>query len=280
MASVQMSQTLRDQITDNYRVQLEKAFRKSHNVQPAIDSILIGITAKDPDFAALCALQEDHHDKLAKVKATYSGSSSYGSSRISENIVQTSIELGIVCNPSRPANDHMSMLNDWNEPYLDTSYLSTSGKAEQKQGSDNYVEGDIGVHITDIDPFYQPVQTRVEYERGWYSNRQYAPHASSAWLITDPELCEMLSPIGLIETQVATNLQKFVDFIDKVTTLKRFIDEWPGGKELVPSEYMERMLTKKTVSSPANRLTPEQIIPDELKEQMNEVILTNKLLGD
>lgn len=277
MASVQMSQTLRDQITDNYRVQLEKAFRKSHNVQPAIDSILIGITAKDPDFAALCALQEDHHDKLAKVKATYRGSSSYGSSRISENIVQTSIELGIVCNPSRPANDHMSMLDDWNEPYLDTGY---GDEPKQKPGSDNYVEGDIGVHITDIDPFYQPVQTRVDYEKGWYSNRQYAPHASSAWLITDPELCEMLSPIGLIETQVATNLQKFVDFIDKVTTLKRFIDEWPGGKELVPSEYMERMLTKKAPSSPANRLTPEQIIPDELKEQMNEVILTNKLLGD
>ena len=277
MASVQMSQTLRDQITDNYRVQLEKAFRKSHNVQPAIDSIVHEITGKDSDFATLCKLQEDHHDTFAKVKATYRGSSSYGSSRICENIVQTSIELGIVCNPNRPAADHMSMLDNWNEPYLDTSYGT---EPEQKQGSDNYVEGDVAVHITDLDPFYQPVQTRVDYEKGWYSNKQYAPHASSAWLITDPELCEMLSPIGLIETQVATNLQKFVGFIDKVTTLKRFIDEWPGGKELVPSEYMERMLTKKTVSSPANRLTPEQIIPDELKEQMNEVILTNKLLGD
>lgn len=279
MASVQMSQTLRDQITDNYRVQLEKAFRKAHNVQPAIDSIVHEITRKDSDFATLCKLQEDYHDMLAKVKATYKdySKSSYGSSRICDNITETSVELGIVCNPNRPAADHMSMLDDWNEPYVDNSYGQEN---TERPGSTNYVEGDVAVALKDLTPFYQPVQTRVEYEKGWYQNRQYAPHASSAWLITDPELCEMLSPIGFIEAQVATNLEKFVGFIDKVTTLKRFIDEWPGGKELVPSEYMERMLTKKTPSSPANRLTPEQIIPDELKEQMNEVILTNKLLGD
>ena len=124
MASVQMSQTLRDQITDNYRVQLEKAFRKAHNVQPAIDSIVHEITRKDSDFATLCKLQEDYHDMLAKVKATYKdySKSSYGSSRICDNITETSVELGIVCNPNRPAADHMCMLDDWNEPYVDNSY--------------------------------------------------------------------------------------------------------------------------------------------------------------
>jgi len=277
MASVQMSQTLRDQITDNYRVQLEKAFRKAHNVQPAIDSIVHEITGKDSDFATLCKLQENYHDMLAKVKSMYVSKSSYGSNRMCDNIIETSVELGIVCNPNRPAADHMCMLDDWNEPYIDNSYGQEN---TERPGSTNYVEGDVAVALKDLTPFYQPVQTRVEYEKGWYQNRQYAPHASKAWLITDPELCEMLSPIGFIEAQVATNLEKFVGFIDKVTTLKRFIDEWPGGKELVPSEYMERMLTKKTPSTSAKRITPEQIIPDELKEQMNEVILTNKLLGD
>lgn len=277
MASVQMSQTLRDQITDNYRVQLEKAFRKAHNVQPAIDSIVHEITGKDSEFATLCKLQEDYHDMLSKVKSTYATKSGYGSSRMCDNIIETSVELGIVCNPNRPITDHMSMLDDWNQPYTDTSY---GDKGKERPASTNYVEGDVAVALKDLAPFYQPVQTRVEYEKGWYQNRQYAPHASKAWLITDPELCEMLSPIGYIEAQVATNLEKFVGFIDKVTTLKRFIDEWPGGKELVPSEYIERMLTKKAPSTSANRITPEQIIPDELKEQMNEVILTNKLLGD
>lgn len=277
MASVQMSQTLREQITDNYRMQLEKAFRKSHNVQPAIDAIIHGITDNDPEFAKLCKLQEDYHDVIDKVRLATNSQTRYGSSRVCEHIVETSVSLGIICNPNRAASDHMSMLFDWNEPYLDVSYGETG---KQRSGSDNYMEGDIAVELKDLDQFYQPTQTKVEYEKGWYQNKQYAPHADRAWLITDPELCEMLSPIGLIEAQVATNLEKFVEFIDKITTLKRFIDEWPGGKELVPSEYIERMLAKKTPSSPANRMTPEQIIPDELKEQMNEVILTNKLLGD
>lgn len=277
MASVQMSQTLRDQITDNYRVQLEKAFRKSHNVQPAIDAIVHAITDNNPEFAKLCSLQDEYYDVISKVRSHTNSQTRYGSSRVCENIVETSISMGLICNSNRPASDHMSLLYDWNEPYLDTGY---GDEPKQKPGSDNYVEFDVGVELKDLDPFYQPTQTQVEYEKGWYQNKQYAPHASKAWLITDPKLCEMLSPIGLIEAQVATSLEKFVEFIDKITTLKRFIDEWPGGKELVPSEYMERMLTKKTPSSSAKRMTPEQIIPDELKEQMNEVILTNKLLGD
>ena len=277
MASVQMSQTLRDQITDNYRVQLEKAFRKSHNVQPAIDSIVHEARHTSLEFTKLCSLQDEYHDLINKVRSGINSQTRYGTSRVCENIVETSVSLGLICNPNRAASDHMSMLYDWNEPYLDTGY---GDEPKQKPGSDNYVEGDVAVELKDIEPFYQPIQTKVEYEKGWYQNRQYAPHADKAWLITDPELCEMLSPIGLIEAQVATNLEKFVEFIDKITTLKRFIDEWPGGKELVPSEYMERMLAKKTSSSPAKRMTPEQIIPDELKEQMNEVILTNKLLGD
>ena len=40
MASVQLSQRLREDIKDNFKVQLEKAYRKSFNVQPSIDAIL------------------------------------------------------------------------------------------------------------------------------------------------------------------------------------------------------------------------------------------------
>ena len=39
-------------------------------------------------------------------------------------------------------------------------------------------------------------------------------------------------------------------------------------------------MTKKVVRKAPEKNTPEKIIPDVLKEQMNEVILTNKLLGD
>jgi hypothetical protein len=39
-------------------------------------------------------------------------------------------------------------------------------------------------------------------------------------------------------------------------------------------------MTKKVVRKKSDKNTPENIIPNVLKEQMNEVILTNKLLGD
>ena len=40
MASVQMSNQLRDAISRNYKKQLHAAYRQSHNVQPAVDKIV------------------------------------------------------------------------------------------------------------------------------------------------------------------------------------------------------------------------------------------------
>lgn len=274
MASVQMSQTLRDQITENYKKQLYSAYRKSHDVQPAIDTIVRGITDNDPEFAALCKLQEDYADTIGMVRARYKGESYYGSDKVSEQLVTASTELGLICNPNRPAHENGTYITGWY-----TAYKDEYQEDKMNDPSDNWVEGDIPVAITELHPYYTPTKLNIEYHRGWQQKR-YAPHVDgSALIISDPELCAQLSPIGEIEIKVGDDVQTFKEYISKITTLKRFIDEWPGGKSLVPEEYMQRMLAKK-VPTKANRMTPDQIIPDELKEQMNEVILTNKLLGD
>lgn len=277
MASVQMSQTLRDQITENYKQQLYSAYRQAHNVQSAIDTIVNRITDNDPQFSVLCQLQEAHAETLDAVRNRYAtnGYSYNHSTKISEHIVKTSTQLGLICNPKRPASEDGTYIHSWHEEYKDM--YSSEGK--MKPPSDNYVEGDIPVKLTDLQPFYAPTEFSVTYHRGW-GETQYAPHVGNmAIVVTDPELCAQLSPIGEIEIKVNKDVQTFKEYIDKITTLKRFIDEWPGGKDLVPDEYMQRMLVKKKPAQ-ANRMTPDQIIPDELKEQMNEVILTNKLLGD
>ena len=92
-------------------------------------------------------------------------------------------------------------------------------------------------------------------------------------------MCNSLSPIGEIESKLNTEVDKFEKSISSITTLKRFLDEWPAGKSLIPSEYIDRM-NKKTVRRKSTATTVEQLIPDELKEEMNEVILTNKLMGE
>ena len=71
MASVQMSQTLRDQITDNYKQQLYNAYRKHHNVQPAIDAILQGIVDNDTEFGILCKINGELEPVLKSLKEKY-----------------------------------------------------------------------------------------------------------------------------------------------------------------------------------------------------------------
>jgi len=275
MASVQMSQTLRDQITENYKKQLYSAYRDSHNVQPAIDVILHQIMDNDSDFKVLCQLQEDYINLLGKVRKKYNSQSYYGTDKIADKIVSTSTTLGFICNSARPISEHGTYVRDWHMSYKDTY----SSDARTVPASDNWLDGDVPVQLTDLEPYYAPTKLGIEYHRGWQKKR-YAPHVDgSALIISDPELCAQLSPIGEIELKVGKDVTTFEEYISKITTLKRFIDEWPGGKGLVPDEYMQRMLTKKTPSQ-ANRMTPDQIIPDELKEQMNEVLLTNKLMGD
>lgn len=274
MASVQMSQTLRDQITENYQKQLYAAYRKSHNVQPAIDTIVQGITDNDPEFAALCKLQEDYKDTLGMIRARYNGQSYYGNDKTTDHIVNTSTTLGLICNSDRPIAENGTYITKWH-----TEYRDDYQQDKMHEPSDNWLEGDVPVQLTELHPYYAPTKLNIEYHRGWQQKR-YAPHVDgTAIIVSDPELCKQLSPIGEIEVKVNTDVETFKEYISKITTLKRFIDEWPGGKGLVPEEYMQRMLTKKKPSQ-ANRMTPDQIIPTELKEQMNEVILTNKLLGD
>jgi hypothetical protein len=276
MASVQMSQTLRDQITENYKQQLYSAYRKSHNVQGAIDTIVNRITDNDPQFSALCQLQEAHAETLDAVRNRYvtNGYSYHHNNKVSEHIVKTSTELGLICNPNRPTSEDGTYIHSWH-----TEYKDEYSEGKICPASDNFVEGDIPVKLTDLQPFYAPTELTIRYHRGW-GEKQYAPNVGNmAIIVTDPDLCSQLSPIGEIEIKVNTDVETFKEYIDKITTLKRFIDEWPGGKDLVPDEYMQRMLTKKKPAQ-ANRMTPDQIIPNELKEQMNEVILTNKLLGD
>ena len=274
MASVQMSQTLRDQITDNYKQQLYNAYRVSHNVQPAIDAILQGIIDNDSEFATLCKINEELEPVLKNLKEKYKSFHQYYSSDpMVDELIKTSTELGLVCNPNRKEKN-LSFITNWH-----ASYQDEYNEGQQKEPSSNYVEGDVPVKIENLDPFYTPVKIQINYERGW-QHKQFAPHTDgSALLVTDPELCKQLSPIGEIELKVGNDVETFKDYISKITTLKRFIDEWPGGKDLVPEEYLQRMLAKKKPTQ-ANRMTPDQIIPDELKEQMNEVILTNKLLGE
>ena len=107
----------------------------------------------------------------------------------------------------------------------------------------------------------------------------YGPNSHSCLVVTDPELCKVFSPIGEFETSVTATLETFKNWLETVTTLKKFLDEISGGIDLVPQEYKDR-LNKKPVKRTVSTPLPTNAMPDSLKKQLNEVILENKLLGD
>ena len=281
MASVQMSQRLRDDIADAYEKQLHLAYRKEHNVQPAVDYVMSAI--QDDEFSTLMATAKQYENLSQKLDQKYGDpnrrgyyNSTLGFS-VEKNLIKQVDSIAVICNPNRPKEDNMTILYDWSTAYQETR--GAGNKPEKYPPSDNWVEGDVPVRIEKLQYFMSPVVTNLELNRGWGQEKFYAPHADCAYIITEPTICEQLMPIGQIEDQAAKDLQTFKNYVAKITTLKKFLDEWPGGKDLVPEEDIQRM-TKRVVRKAPEKNTPEKIIPDVLKEQMNEVILTNKLLGD
>jgi len=280
MASVPMSQRLRDDIADAYEKQLHLAYRKEHNVQPAVDYIMSNI--QDDDFDTLIATAEQYEILSHKLEQKYGDPNRRGyynntlGFSVEKNLISKVDSIAVICNPNRPKEDNMTVLFDWGVAYQEKGY---DNKIEKHSPSDNWIEGDTPVRIEKLQSFMALVKTRLELNRGWGQNKFYAPYADCAYVITEPTVCEQLMPIGQIEDQAAKDLQAFKEYIAKITTLKKFLDEWPGGKDLVPEEDIQRM-TKKVVKRAPDKNAPEKIIPDVLKEQMNEVILTNKLLGD
>ena len=279
MASVSMSETLREQITKNYETSLENAYRTSYNVQPAIDALRHAFESNST-FKQAIALQKEWLALRPLLESTYdvtlsnAGYASY-TNVFASNLVEPLESVGIVCNPNRPADQHLTPVDQWNTAY---TYKDWNDKSVSKEASKNHVKGDTGVQLNDLEPFYMPYQSSVSYTQ--YRAGEHSPNATRAILVTDPKLCALLTPISDIEKKIKIDLNKFRDYLKHITTLKKFLTEMPGALDFVPKEYKDRM-NKAVVKKPTgNRLTPEQVMPEELKTQMSEVILENKLLGD
>ena len=273
MASVQLSQRLRDDICQAFSIQLGKAYRKSYDIQTTLDTVLSTLENSSDYLQDVIAMEKQYQLLLPDLEKTYNIQQigSY-TSRLREHILKPNTQIGIICNPNRSIESNLTTLDRWEAPYTD--YYSN---IEEEQ-STNYLVDDVAVQIENVE-YYYPLSLSLSYERGW-SEKTYAPHSTgdAVLIISDPELCKAFSPIGEIEQRVASESQTFKESLDKKNTLKQFLDDWPAGKTLVPEEDIQRMTTVKKRSTPTKAVI--DTIPDELKDSMNEVILGNKLLGD
>jgi hypothetical protein len=272
MASVQLSERLRGDIANNFKIQLGKAYRKSYNVDESLSAVINHLENDSEYLQELISLEKSYQRLLPDLENKYRlGQLGYYGSKLKENVLPANNEIGIVCNPNRPIEHNLTFLKEWCTPYKD-AYSDESHKGRE------YVEGDVAVKIENLE-YYYPHHVRLDYTRGWRGEGQYAPHSNNyVVLITDPAMCKAFSPIGEIEDRIAQETQVFVDSLSKKNTLKQFLDDWPAGKSLVPEDDILRMTTVKKRTSTTKAVV--DTIPDELKDSMNEVLLGNKLLGD
>ena len=304
MASVNMTQQLQGEVIGNYRKQVQTAYETSYDISSTVETIVS--TLQDEAGAEFFMMQDlskqfgelanglvgrykamidsksvpsqhkwDNNDKHA-----YDFISTANGYRYAEDNGETIFEplskvnkIVLVVNSARPTNDNLTMICDWHGPY------TKRWSDEEKVGpSDNYIEGDLVFSHEFAEPVYLPFSTYGGPNNN-QAQEEYSPFCDTGVLVTCPKMCADIQSIPETEAKINTAVDKFEKFLLQFTTLKRFLDNYPEGKALVPAYAMEKMAAKAKPRV-ANNAVQKLEVPDDLRDEMNQVILENKLLGD
>tara|TARA_R100000458_G_C8278283_1_gene254248 strand:+ start:4717 stop:5553 length:837 start_codon:yes stop_codon:yes gene_type:complete len=276
MASVRMSGELRDKIFNNFEQQLYKVYEDNSGLQDYLKSVLESFFSVEE--RELMKDYLDVHERLFRMKypkknhekfspkkyfGSYGGNSDFNWVR----------EVHFIINPNRPAEESLTFMtgNDWHENY------TNQYNDKETPPSDNYVEGDVPLTLK----LEEPIQLVQQHD------------SSQIWA-AEGKVKSLTNPIIISSDVDIDNIKKFAEgtmkinesktqikhLLDSCTTLKRFLDAWPAGKESVPQEYLDKMFetAKPSVPSTTPKFDPDSILPDEVKEQMNSAVLTSKLM--
>ena len=289
MASVRMTIELRNQLTAAYRKQCQTAYNSQYDVEGTINTIVSAIQDSDAaDFAMLVETAEQFAELMAKHSGKYKNlyqkeyNRTYGTiNNVNQGYdddesvlpIKKAKQLYVVCNPSRPAAENMTTVSHWHCAYHD----KWDGK--QVPASDSFVEGDmLFVHDFGENAPYLPFITNGE-EENYRAREDYAPTCNLAVVITDVNMCDKLQAIPMAKQKVSDMVKKFEDFVEPITTLKKFLDEFPGGRSLVPEDKLQAMAAPAAKRKATSKVKAEDLLTPDTKQEFNEVMLESSLLG-
>ena len=290
MASVRMTIELRNQLIHAYRKQCQTAYNTEYDVESTINKVVGSIQeqAKTTDFAKLVETAEQFAELMAKHSNRYKGLYTKEYNRMYGSINAVNQEYGddermcpikkpsqlyIVCNPSRPQTDNMTVVSHWHCAFTD------KWNDTQQAASDSYVDGDmLFVHDFGDNAPYLPYITNGD-EDNYRAKEDYAPTCNLALVITDVTMCDKLQAIPMAKQKVSDMVKKFEDFVEPITTLKKFLDEFPGGRSLVPEEKLKEMAAPAKKRVVESKVKAEDLLTPDTKQEFNEVMLESSLLG-
>jgi len=289
MASVRMTIELRNQLIEAYRKQCQTAYNTQLNVGSTINQVVESIQAESSvefsklvkaaeEFAELMAIHSNKYRSITKKEynrvygSINAVAQEYGDNeRVSP--IKRPTQLHVVCNPNRPATENFTTIVEWSVGFRD------KWDSKDVAPSDNYLEDDtMFVYDFGDNAPYMPYITSGE-EHNYRAKEDYAPHAHLAVVVTDPEMCDKLQAIPMAKQKVSDMVAKFESFVEPITTLKKFLDEFPGGRALVPAEKLQEMAAPAAKRKVESKVKAEDLLTPDAKQEFNEVMLESSLLG-
>ena len=289
MASVRMTIELREQITNNYRKQCQAAFDRDFDVESTIINI-VEATQKQAgeDFKTLLQSAHDFSHKLFAHENKYKDLHTANYSRVVGSIsnlyeddpgeerqsypLKKLEKLHLVCNRNRCLSENFDTIKDWRAQY------KSRWEDKMNDATASYVTNDMYFMHTFEKPVDFPFLTKGD-ESAYDSSEDYAPSVAVGLVISDPEMCDKLEQIPMARQKTSDMVEKFKDFIEPITTLKRFIDEFPGGRSLVPAGKLQTMAAPAVKKERKAKVQAEDLLTPTMKQEFNEVMLESSLLG-
>ena len=304
MASVNMTQQLQSEVVSNYRKQVQTAYEKSYDISSTMECIVstlqdnagpqfIHMQKLSKEFGKLAWETVEHYKAMIEKKSQPTANKwdrndkhAYGYISTANGYHYSEEEMENIFEPMKPVNRmtfvvnsnrdtamNLSMICEWHGPY--TKRWSDGEKVE---ASKNYIEGDLVFNHEFAQPVYLPF-TSYGGPNNNQAEEEYSPFCDTGVLVTCPKMCADIQTIPETEAKINQAIDKFEKFLLQFSTLKKFLDNYPEGRALVPQYAMEKMAAK---AKPRGSSTTVQKleVPDDLRDEMNQVILENKLLGD
>ena len=276
MASVRMSDSLRSEIKRNFKKQVRTAYSNSSELQPFVQKLInASISDKELDLIKRdLELSKDvweyknpgeNYSELTPDDLKYSTSLHFYAKN----------KVAFILNANRPDSEDCTFLST-----KETWHKSYYSRYQEKDMSASlyYQIGDVPLILE----LTTPVTMLLDHDIStlWASDKN-EPELKHPIIISKQETLDVISTYAEGTLKIDKSIETMHNLLQECTTLKRFLDAWPAGKDCVPQNVLNKHFAEaKPKTGPlAPKFNAATLLPDEIKEQMNGAILTSKLLS-
>ena len=278
MPSVRMSDSLRNKIQSKFEEQIRTAYSNSSELQPFVQN-LINSSISDIELELIerdVQLAKDvweHQNPGEIYEERTARSRSYDNSLH----FNSKSEVAFILNPARPDYDDCTFLDTSTDNWHNSYYSRYQEKTYPP--SNSFQEGDVSLKLELSTPVMMAVNHDIS--QVWAADGDQL-ELKYPFIISKEETLTAISTYAEGTLKIDKSIETMKNLLAECTTLKRFLDAWPAGKDCVPQDVLNKQFEAakpRGAGSLAPKFNAETLLPDEVKEQMNSAVLTSKLLS-